>query len=581
MDIKEENGVKYFFDNGEAATDIEVAPEVEELMLKYSLQMPKSKKSFPNVKKLIIEKDVWDIKIPNTLFPNVREVVSHTETFLSGKYLLKRDGFTYLKNVFCPDKDDTIVLSQIYAIDARAFAGCECVNLERTENIIIMSCCAFDDSGFLKQPFKNGVKMAGSILVDVDYDADEVILPDEENAIVKVADNVDLTKIKKLVIHNAESLKRQNWPKNVVFNAGDKHVYCQLIQSLAHHKDIFGYADVENLEIQSSEYTIIDGIIYTSDLKTVIAGCLNLDKVVIPEGVTIIEREAFKDCMLTSLRLPDSLTTLSRAAFMDCERLRTVELGSGVNRICRDVFMACKSLEAIIISPQVEGIEDYAFSCSGLKSVELNSGLRHIENNAFFGTPMTDIVLPEGVQLSGRPFGADLTHITAVSADENLISAVMERPVALYQKGNRAFVLKADFAGKTAYLPKLIKSNQKEDFIVKATQFFCSAQPEHCDFWQFAYSTKCQENTALLEYLNSGSEDAKKYLKKNSCRIIARLIGEGDEELAVKFLKTGLVSKITLKKLLTTTEEKSMVSIKSYILEQLNSSDTSKENFYI
>ena len=157
----------------------------------------------------------------------------------------------------------------------------------------------------------------------------------------------------------------------------------------------------------------------------------------------------------------------------------------------------------------------------------------------------------------------------------------MERPVALYQKCNRAFVLKADFAGKTAYLPKLIKSSQTEDFIVKATQFFCSAQTEHCDFWQFAYSTKCQENTALLEYLNSDSEDAKKYLKKNSCRIIARLIGEEDEELAVKFLKTGLVSKITLKKLLTTTEEKSMVSIKSYILEQLNNSDTSKENFYI
>ena len=424
-----------------------------------------------------------------------------------------------------------------------------------------MSCWAFDDSGFLKQPFKNGVKMAGSILVDVDYDADEVILPDEENAIVKMANNVDLTKIKKFVIHNAESLKKQNFPKNLVFNAGNKNVYYKLIQELAHHKDVFGYADVENLEIQSSEYTIIDGIIYTSDLKTVIAGCPNLDKVVIPEGVTIIEEEAFEDCMLTSLKLPDSLTALRQAAFMDCEQLRTVELGSGVNKICHDAFAGCKSLESIIIPPQVEGIEDYAFSCSGLKSVELNSGLRYIENNAFFGTPMTDIVLPEGVQLSGRPFGADLTHITAVSADENLISAVMERPVALYQKCNRAFVLKADFAGKTAYLPKLIKSSQTEDFIVKATQFFCSAQTEHCDFWQFAYSTKCQENTALLEYLNSDSEDAKKYLKKNSCRIIARLIGEKDEELAVKFLKTGLVSKITLKKLLTTTEEKSMVSI--------------------
>ena len=50
---------------------------------------------------------------------------------------------------------------------------------------------------FWKQPFKNGVKMAGSILVDVDYDADEVILPDEENAIVKVADNVDFNENQK------------------------------------------------------------------------------------------------------------------------------------------------------------------------------------------------------------------------------------------------------------------------------------------------------------------------------------------------------------------------------------------------
>lgn len=170
--------------------------------------------------------------------------------------------------------------------------------------------------------------MAGSILVDVDYDADEVILPDEENAIVKVADNVDLTKIKKLVIHNADSLKRQNWPKNLVFAAGDKYVYYKLMQDLAHHRYI------ENLEIQSSKYTIIDGIIYTSDLTTAIAGCLNLDKVVIPEGVTIIEKEAFKDCMMTSLKLPDSLTTLRQAVFMDCEQLRTVELGRGVKRIC-------------------------------------------------------------------------------------------------------------------------------------------------------------------------------------------------------------------------------------------------------
>ena len=104
MDINliESAGVKYFYNVQEkAVTDIEVKPDVTELELKYDLKMLDSKKSFPDVKKLIIGEYVWDIDIPNTLFPNVHEVESHTEMFSSGKYLVKRNGFTCLKNVFC------------------------------------------------------------------------------------------------------------------------------------------------------------------------------------------------------------------------------------------------------------------------------------------------------------------------------------------------------------------------------------------------------------------------------------------------------------------------------------------------
>ena len=74
MDINliESAGVKYFYNVQEkAVTDIEVKPDVTELELKYDLKMLDSKKSFPDVKKLIIREYVWDIDIPNTLFPNV------------------------------------------------------------------------------------------------------------------------------------------------------------------------------------------------------------------------------------------------------------------------------------------------------------------------------------------------------------------------------------------------------------------------------------------------------------------------------------------------------------------------------
>lgn len=54
-----------------------------------------------------------------------------------------------------------------------------------------------------------------------------------------------------------------------------------------------------------------------------------------------------------------------------------------------------------------------------------------------------------------------------------------------------------------------------------------------------------------------------------------------DEERAVDFLKTGFVSKITLKTLLPIAKEKEQTTVQSYILEQMNSRGIAKENLYL
>ena len=74
---------------------------------------------------------------------------------------------------------------------------------------------------------------------------------------------------------------------------------------------------------------------------------------------------------------------------------------------------------------------------------------------------------------------------------------------------------------------------------------------------------------------------AKAYIKKNSKRFIKRLLDEGDEERAVDFLKTGFVSKVTLKTLLPIAKEKEQTTVQSYILEQMNSKGIAKENLYL
>lgn len=125
------NGVTYTFETDDLtseAVDVEVQPGIEYLILEYGLNIPESKKSFPEVKYLTIQKGVKRIEIPNTLFPNVKCVVSKDiRTFESGRYLVSNIGGKTLKNVFCPAEDEVIEipdncdLSASYNIGARYF----------------------------------------------------------------------------------------------------------------------------------------------------------------------------------------------------------------------------------------------------------------------------------------------------------------------------------------------------------------------------------------------------------------------------------------------------------------------------
>ena len=114
------NGVMYTFEeNGFAneAVDVEVQPGIECLILQYGLNMPESEKSFPDVKCLTIKKDVQRIEIPNTLFPNVKRVVSEDlRNFDSGRYLVSNMVRRTLKNVFCPAEDEVIEIPDVYYI---------------------------------------------------------------------------------------------------------------------------------------------------------------------------------------------------------------------------------------------------------------------------------------------------------------------------------------------------------------------------------------------------------------------------------------------------------------------------------
>lgn len=76
------------------------------------------------------------IEILNTLFPNVRWVLSMNYEFETGSYLVYNHfGFKTLLNAFCRGADETIDLGDIDSIDNFAFKGCESLNIIGGEDI--------------------------------------------------------------------------------------------------------------------------------------------------------------------------------------------------------------------------------------------------------------------------------------------------------------------------------------------------------------------------------------------------------------------------------------------------------------
>ena len=60
----------------------------------------------------------------------------------------------------------------------------------------------------------------------------------------------------------------------------------------------------------------------------------DIKEIVIPEGVTCIEENAFEGCVdLISITLPASLKHIRRNAFIDCKKLKNVVLPESISEI--------------------------------------------------------------------------------------------------------------------------------------------------------------------------------------------------------------------------------------------------------
>ncbi len=236
-------------------------------------------------------------------------------------------------------------------------------------------------------------------------------------------------------------------------NVGDDCCYVDGIGSVE-DTEIYLPTEYEGLPVKgistaAFQYCSITSVTIPEGYETIsaeaFAGCYNLTKINLPDSVTYVGSDVFKNCgtgvietedgvnyvgkwavscdasiteanlrsdtvgiaqkafyncsALTTVNLPENLKYINESAFSHCKNLSNVVLPTGLLEIGAFAFQGCEAFTEILIPNGVTRIEDYTFSkCTGLKTVDLGSGVEYIGWNAFEYCAMESLTIGDSVK---------------------------------------------------------------------------------------------------------------------------------------------------------------------------------------
>lgn len=171
-------------------------------------------------------------------------------------------------------------------------------------------------------------------------------------------------------------------PKNLNFISGNSFSSCPELEKIfidenneTYKTDSLNTALIEKKEDRlimiAANVAIPEGIkIIGEDSFTRRA---EISKLVIPNGVEIIESGAFSNCGFTEIEFPETLLEIGNSAFSRCDKLTKLIFPKGLKKIDSFAFRSCNKLSDVYLSDSVE-LGRYCF--------EMSTNIHYLDKNS-------------------------------------------------------------------------------------------------------------------------------------------------------------------------------------------------------
>lgn len=581
--------------------DIDVLPDATEFKflgeehyagIKY-YYLREIKKSFPNVRKIYIGKNVRGIQMNNQLFPNVEEIISDNDTYrCTGTGMLmriagKKTGT--LINTFCKKPGEPMDMKNVVAITSMAFAGCKSANFINMKfEDISCDVDAFKGyEGIGDLPVVEGVHMLGNMVMEV---CDRV--PDSARDISK---SVDFSG-RALTVHDVSIISRlyfQHRPSKVIVD-NDGVINPQDLRTVLRH------AGIEDIEISASNpyYSTHDGIVYNHD-RTYLFGCPSgrTGKVVIPDGVKEINESAFYGCKITDIVIPDSVTEIGASAFVSTD-IKSFTFSKSMDTIPESMFSSCQNLTDIKIPEHIKKIGRYAFSNISIRSIDLPEGLTEIGVNAFIFNPDcdydTEVILPASIKKLDSHSFYGVKHIIVTTDSNGMLPPDLFDAIGTGNNSIKRISTKLTVDGKDYLIPfaggQLSKWDEyfkmipfDEDIIWHLYQDIDDREPELIRrFLIELYPTvdNPKVKTEIGKKLRGFQRSIFKICLSDTDASGQKINDDSNDQLLLKYLSYNLCTESALKTLANDADKLGKVDIKAYALQAIsNLTDSKKTSF--